>query len=112
MSSVFGVSSMPLIYAGMELDQEAKYASISNDELRSHYRKLVAENHTDKLMARGFPNEFVAIATEKIAAINGAYGEIARTRGILVSKENDFLVDSFGQCTTSNRATSSHTTGT
>jgi len=56
--------------------------SINNDELKSHYRKLVAENHPDKLMARGVPKEFVAIATEKVAAINGAYGEIATVRGI------------------------------
>src|SRR6476661_3069408 len=56
--------------------------SISNDGLKSHYRKLVADNHPDKLMARGVPKEFVAIATEKIAAINEAYGQIAKERGI------------------------------
>ena len=56
--------------------------SINDDELKSHYRKLVAEKHPDKLMARDVPKEFVAIATEKIAAINGAYGEIATARGI------------------------------
>ena len=56
--------------------------STSNDALKSHYRKLVAENHPDKLMARGVPKEFVAIATEKIAAINEAYGSIAKERGI------------------------------
>ena len=56
--------------------------SISNDELKSHYRKLVAENHPDKLMARGVPKEFVAIATEKVAAINEAYGQIAKERGM------------------------------
>jgi hypothetical protein len=49
----------------------------------SHYRKLMAENHPDKLMARGVPKEFVAIATEKVAAINGAYGEIAKEGGNL-----------------------------
>ena len=56
--------------------------SVGNDELKSHYRKLVAENHPDKLMARGVPKEFVAIATEKVAAINEAYGQIAKERGI------------------------------
>ena len=55
-------------------------ASISSDELKSHYRKLVLENHPDRLMARGVPKEFVAIATEKIAAINEAYGQIVKER--------------------------------
>jgi DnaJ like chaperone protein len=57
-------------------------ASIDNDELKSHYRRLVLENHPDKLMARGVPKEFVAIATEKISAINDAYSQIAKERRI------------------------------
>ena len=56
--------------------------AIGNDELKSHYRKMVAESHPDKLMARGVPKEFVAIATEKVAAINEAYAQIAKERGI------------------------------
>ena len=56
--------------------------SMGNDELKSYYRKLVVENHPDKLVARGVPKQFVAIATEKIAAINEAYGLIAKERGI------------------------------
>jgi DnaJ like chaperone protein len=55
---------------------------ISNDELKSRYRKLVAENHPDKLIARGVPEEFVSIATEKIATINEAYDSIAAERGM------------------------------
>jgi len=55
---------------------------ISNDELKSRYRKLVAENHPDKLIARGVPEEFVSIATEKIAAINEAYDSISAERGM------------------------------
>ena len=56
--------------------------TITNEELKSHYRKLVAENHPDKLMARGVPKEFVAIATEKVATINEAYETIAKERGM------------------------------
>jgi DnaJ like chaperone protein len=56
--------------------------SIGNDALKSHYRKLIADNHPDKLIARGVPKEFVAIATEKVAAINEAYGQVAKERGI------------------------------
>ena len=51
--------------------------SMGNDELKSHYRKLVVDNHPDKLMARGVPKEFIVIATEKIVAINEAYAQIA-----------------------------------
>ena len=50
--------------------------------MKSHYRKLVVENHPDKLIARGVPKEFVAIATEKVAAINEAYDQVARERAI------------------------------
>lgn len=55
---------------------------IGDAELKSTYRKLVAENHPDKLLARGVPKEFIALATEKIAAINEAYDEIAKERGL------------------------------
>lgn len=56
--------------------------SISNEELKSQYRRLIADNHPDKLMARGVPKEFIAIATEKVATINEAYGAIAKERGL------------------------------
>ncbi len=55
---------------------------ISDADLKTHYRKLVMENHPDKLLARGVPEEFVELATKKIAAINEAYDEIARERKI------------------------------
>ncbi|MEO0618223.1 MAG: TerB family tellurite resistance protein [Pseudomonadota bacterium] len=55
---------------------------ISDADLKAHYRKLVAENHPDKAIARGMPEEFIAIATEKTAALNEAWDEISRERGI------------------------------
>jgi DnaJ like chaperone protein len=55
---------------------------IDNHALKLHYRKLVADNHPDKMIARGVPAEFVTIATHKIAAINAAYEEVARERRI------------------------------
>ncbi|HWB46705.1 MAG TPA: TerB family tellurite resistance protein [Hyphomicrobiaceae bacterium] len=54
----------------------------SNTEIRAQYRKLVADNHPDKLMGRGVPKEFVEIATRKLAAINAAYDTIAKERGL------------------------------
>ena len=56
--------------------------SVSNVELTSQYRRLVAENRPDDFLARGLPKEFVLIATEKIAAINTAYNDVAKERGI------------------------------
>lgn len=56
--------------------------TVTNDELKAQYRKLVSENHPDKLIARGVPEEFVTIATAKIAAINEAYQQIAKERGL------------------------------
>ena len=49
-------------------------------ELKAQYRKLVAENHPDMLIARGVPAEFIDIATRKLAAINAAYEEITASR--------------------------------
>lgn len=43
------------------------------EEVKKHYRKLVANNHPDRLIARGLPAEFIAIATTRLAAINAAY---------------------------------------
>ena len=48
------------------------------DEVKKRYRKLVAANHPDKLLARGLPEEFIKIATTRIAAINAAYEMIER----------------------------------
>ena len=55
----------------------------SDAELRSQYHKLVAENHPDKLIARGVPPEFIDLATKKLAAINSAYEEIKTARRTL-----------------------------
>jgi DnaJ like chaperone protein len=48
--------------------------------LRSHYRKLVTENHPDRLIARGVPEEFIRIAGDRLAAINDAWERIERVR--------------------------------
>lgn len=56
--------------------------SASNDEIKAQYRRLVKDNHPDRIMARGVPKEFVEVATRKLAAINAAYEKIARERGL------------------------------
>jgi len=50
-------------------------------EIRTQYLKLVAENHPDKFIARGLPPEFIAIANDRLAAINRAWEQIERERG-------------------------------
>jgi DnaJ like chaperone protein len=55
---------------------------VSAEEIKAQYRKLVADNHPDRLMGRGVPGEFVDIATRKLAAINAAYDVIAKERGL------------------------------
>lgn len=56
--------------------------SVTDDDLKAHYRTLVKEHHPDRLTARGVPHEFIVTATKKIAAINEAYDEVRRERGI------------------------------
>lgn len=48
------------------------------NEVKAQYRKLAAENHPDRLIARGVPEEFVAIANGRLAAINRAYETIEK----------------------------------
>ena len=50
--------------------------------IKSTYRKLIRENHPDTLMAQGVPQEFIDLATEKMATINAAYDQISKLRGI------------------------------
>ncbi|HYJ36397.1 MAG TPA: TerB family tellurite resistance protein [Rhizomicrobium sp.] len=56
--------------------------SADDNELRQTYRRLVRENHPDSLMARGVPQEFIKLATDKLAAINTAYEKIQQERGL------------------------------
>lgn len=54
--------------------------SVSDAEVKKVYRKLVIEHHPDRAMARGLPEEFVKIATDKLAKINAAYDRIEQER--------------------------------
>jgi len=56
--------------------------SATDQEVKSTYRKLTLENHPDTLMAQGVPQEFIDLATEKMATINAAYDTLAKQRGI------------------------------
>jgi len=51
-------------------------------DIKAQYRKLVRDNHPDRMMANGVPAEFLELSTRKLAAINVAYETIARERGL------------------------------
>ncbi|HVZ69306.1 MAG TPA: TerB family tellurite resistance protein [Rhizomicrobium sp.] len=63
-------------YAILGISYDAK-----EDEIKQTYRMLVRENHPDRLIARGVPEEFIRLATDKLAAINIAYEKIKKEQG-------------------------------
>jgi DnaJ like chaperone protein len=70
-----GTESDPYSILGIDCDA-------SDGALKEHYRKLVRENHPDRHIAAGMPEEAVAIATTRLARINEAWGQVERERGI------------------------------
>lgn len=48
------------------------------ETIRDTWRRLVRENHPDRLVAEGMPEELVALANDKLAAINAAYDRVRR----------------------------------
>lgn len=53
----------------------------SDADVKAAYRRLIKANHPDRVIAQGLPEEFVELANEKLAKINGAYDQVARERG-------------------------------
>ena len=64
-------------YAVLGISREA-----SDDDARAAWRALIRENHPDTLIAQGMPEDFIAVATEKMAAINSAWDQIRDQRGL------------------------------
>jgi DnaJ like chaperone protein len=86
----FGLSDSTFrhIRAQFVSDPESPYdvlgldPNVSDDTLKTRYRKLVRENHPDLVVAQGLPADIVAVATRKVAAITDAYSAIAKERGL------------------------------
>ena len=55
-------------------------ASASDAEVKKAYRKLMSQNHPDKLVAKGLPEEMMTLAKEKTQKIRKAYEIITKSR--------------------------------
>ena len=54
--------------------------SATDSEVKKTYRRLMSENHPDKLMAKGVPDEMLKMATERSQEISTAYEVIKDSR--------------------------------
>ena len=56
--------------------------SLNDKEIKRAYRRLLAQHHPDKLVAKGLPEEMQKLANEKTQKIINAYEIIKKNRGI------------------------------
>ena len=57
-------------------------ADAPDEAVKAAYRKLLRENHPDRLIAQGLPEEFVEVANRKMARINAAWDRIKAARNL------------------------------
>jgi DnaJ like chaperone protein len=57
-------------------------ADASDADVKSVYRKMIRENHPDKLASKGLPASMRAVAEGRAREINAAYDLIKKTRGL------------------------------
>ncbi len=57
-------------------------ATATDAEIKKAYRRMMSQNHPDKLVAKGLPEKMVKLATEKTQRIQKAYEQICKTRNI------------------------------
>ncbi len=56
--------------------------TVSDAEVKRAYRKLMSENHPDKLVARGLPESMLEVAKQKTQAIQAAWERVREARGM------------------------------
>ena len=68
-------SSLQDAYAALGVD-----SSVSDKELKREYRRRMSENHPDKLIAKGVPEDMIKLATTRSQEIQAAYEAIKKSR--------------------------------
>src|SRR5258706_8622654 len=75
-------------HLGGELIAEDPYAvlgerpSASDEALKRAYRRLMRENHPDRLIGQGMPAEAIRLANQKVTAIAAAWAKVRHERNI------------------------------
>jgi DnaJ like chaperone protein len=73
-------------YASSASQLEAAYKALgvtsenTDSEIKKVYRKLVSENHPDKLIGQGMPDDMIKLATERTQEIRKAFELIQESR--------------------------------
>ncbi len=70
-----GSSTLEEAYAALGVNSNA-----SDRDVKHAYRKRMSENHPDKLIAKGVPQEMIELATARSQEIQNAYEMIRKTR--------------------------------
>ncbi len=90
-SNIFGLNlaifeRMKIAHLGADMDDPYIVLGVqhnaTDDEVRLAWRNLMREHHPDALVAQGMPEDFIEVATEKVATINAAYDTICKQRGL------------------------------
>ena len=87
-SNGFGGGSGPSAQAARasRLEEAYQVLGVSKDagdgEVTKAYRRLMSQNHPDKLVAKGLPESMMKAAEEKTRSIRAAYEVICEARGI------------------------------